>query len=476
MEGIIGKCSNDSIFEEKSLRRKYELNEANMRGDRSVQFCEAISLAVVFFIVSSASWGQPSVVSFEKGSFKVNGHFFFPIGWYGGVKEDFPRMKKDGATVVVQYWQSILQEYSTTHATYPFDASDAGNYQQALVNYLDEVHRNGLMAFVHLPTESAPGAGQRARLMDESFIRAIVGDPRIRDHPALLGWYHGDEVDLAEHDPEITEAYLARDYRTIKTADTTHPVFIVFWGKTGFLRRFPGETGRVYDVLGTDRYPATVGSSAPTSDIKEIREAAKDLSDVFQLQTSNEKGGMLFICQGYGFRNAAGKINPAWDTLHSFGRRNPTPQEAFYSALSPVYWAQERGSGNLGGLLFWDYDYADTEARGTIGTLMHYFAVCQLGSILSASSQRDTSFSPRPVYSMVRRVGDTCYLFTINEGSEAAGPVQVEVRLGNPITSCDELTFPKGTPFRKNVRTISPGVYQLADRWSALQVRIYQLR
>jgi hypothetical protein len=447
----------------------------SVRSERRGYLSLSSIAIVLFFATSDLSTAQPNVVTFENCSFKVSDKFFFPIGWYGGGGRDLGRMKKDGASVVVQYWDGIMRDYSTTDNSYPFDESDLTNYQLSLKRYLDDVQQNGLKVFVHLPTESTPTEGVRPHLIESGFIRDVIADSRIRNHPALLGWYHGDEVDLVAHEPTITYEYLKQNYDAIKSIDVTHPVFLVFWGKDGFLDKFSFKKGRIYDVLGTDRYAATVKSNPPALNLGDVRDAAKDLAEVFYSQTSSNEGSMLFVCQGYGYRNIDGRVNPAWDTLHSFGFRNPTATEVIYSAFSPIYWTQREGRGNLGGLLFWDYDYADSAVRATVGSFIRFFTSNELGTVIRRKNELGSAKSTWPLVSMLRRLGNAYYLLTINEGVQQTGLSSVELTVETRISTIEELAYPEGATSRKRLTMISTRRYRVTDRWDTKQVRVFKL-
>ena len=85
----------------------------------------------------------------------------------------------------------------------------------------------------------------------------------VKDHPALFGWFFGDEPDLAGH--EIFPDSIKRQYEAIKVADPNHPTFLTLtsrfysehnlptWmnGKDSLYYEYPKFT----DVIGFDLYP-----------------------------------------------------------------------------------------------------------------------------------------------------------------------------------------------------------------------------
>jgi hypothetical protein len=66
----------------------------------------------------------------------------------------------------------------------------------------------------------------------------------LRDHPALLGWYHNDEIGL-QHIDEMTARY-----EQIKRLDPNHPAWSMMYQFTQTRDFMPS-----FDITGTDPYP-----------------------------------------------------------------------------------------------------------------------------------------------------------------------------------------------------------------------------
>ena len=82
----------------------------------------------------------------------------------------------------------------------------------------------------------------------------------IKDHPALLGWYIGDEVDAG------AVKFQRRLYQSVAAADDQHPIYGV-QDRTYDLRPF----ANTFDVLGLDCYPI---SQKPVSEVTKMVRAA----------------------------------------------------------------------------------------------------------------------------------------------------------------------------------------------------------
>lgn len=141
----------------------------------------------------------------------------FPLGLYC-VEDplDFPEIAAAGFNLV-QPWRfegGYDERYPAT--------------VEAALAYLDAAQEQGLRVFMSLPLYDEQSS-YYSRFVDPdgrrrgfAAIRERVS--RLRDHPALFGWYLFDEPDhpLAPVDP----ADLRRGYDEIKLADPAHPVGI----------------------------------------------------------------------------------------------------------------------------------------------------------------------------------------------------------------------------------------------------------
>lgn len=154
----------------------------------------------------------------------VDGKPFFPLGMYWGAVEE----KK-------------LEKYCQG----PFNCLMP--YSRVTPAQLDLCHKKGLKAFSNLKNETLHSAWARARKIttqdqvDAFFIEEIN---RVKDHPALLGWYVNDESPVSEV-PERTHLY-----GIFCRMDPNHPTWAVL-DRLYDLREFIPT----YDVLGMDPYP-----------------------------------------------------------------------------------------------------------------------------------------------------------------------------------------------------------------------------
>lgn len=167
-----------------------------------------------------------------------DGERIFPFGIYIGKAEkqgiwkdeDFHlnRIKDAGFNSVLSYLHG--------------DRKDAGSY-------LDKLHELDLYSIFSLSylydghEFYSPVNGQRA----SHRLAELVTE--LKDKPALLSWYTGDEI-------ELSHLLAAREnYEVIKHIDEEHPIFQV----TNKVNMVPELLG-VTDVVGTDPYP--VGSTS----------------------------------------------------------------------------------------------------------------------------------------------------------------------------------------------------------------------
>lgn len=166
----------------------------------------------------------------------VNGKPFFPLGMYWGKVE---------AAKLAKYCEG------------PFNCLMP--YVRATPEDLDLCREKGLMAFVNLKDQTLHSVWARNRKIttqeevDAFFEREIN---KVKDHPALLGWYVNDEAPTMEI-PERTHLY-----SIFRRLDPNHPTWAVL-DRTYDLREFTPT----YDVLGVDPYPV---AKKPLSHITEF--------------------------------------------------------------------------------------------------------------------------------------------------------------------------------------------------------------
>ena len=154
----------------------------------------------------------------------VNGKPFFPLG---------------------MYWGKIDAEKLEKYCEGPFNCLMP--YSRATPEALDMCQAKGLMAFINLKNETLHSEWARhSKITTQEEVDAFFEKEinKVKDHPALLGWYVNDEAPTMEI-PERTHLY-SIFYRL----DPNHPTWAVL-DRTYDLREFTPT----YDVLGVDPYP-----------------------------------------------------------------------------------------------------------------------------------------------------------------------------------------------------------------------------
>lgn len=279
------------------------------------QILSTIILSVMI-IVSNLAYGQsPSVVTFQDNYFRVNGQFFFPIGWYGTFEYDvagrtsgLQNMRNAGANVVLQYSNTVIDCYHPSYGdcegntNRPYD--DPNAYVAALGAFLDAADSASLRVIVHLPIRNVANTA----LLPPLFLQTVVQSATIRNHSALLGWYQADEP---EGDVLVTLANLQQRYTDIRSAYTgtgqqPHPVFVVFANSKDFRQKFNVPNGqKFYDVLMADNYPIAKNDPMPSPELSVTSFQSEKLDSLWGADAENTatSGSMMFVAQGYGEHN-----------------------------------------------------------------------------------------------------------------------------------------------------------------------------
>ena len=154
----------------------------------------------------------------------VNGKPFFPLGMFSGRLQD---------------------EQLERYAKGPFNT--VMPYKRANREDLDRLHAKGLMAFVSLRNELLGTNWARKNgittqnQVDDYYVAEIN---KVKDHPAVLGWYVNDECPATE----IPVRSHLRD--VFWKTDPDHPTWAVL-DRTYDLREFIPT----FDALGMDPYP-----------------------------------------------------------------------------------------------------------------------------------------------------------------------------------------------------------------------------
>ena len=217
----------------------------------------------------------------------VDGKPFFPLG---------------------MYWGGINEQDLDLYACGPFNCLMP--YDPNLTReHLDLCAAHGLKALYNLKdwysfTRWAREGGHTAADADARAEQSILA---LKDHPALLGWYHNDEIGL-QHIGEMTARY-----GQIKRLDPNHPAWSMMYQFTQTRDFMPS-----FDITGTDPYPDGVTEEFRWSG--QSRMTARQRLDTFGKRPVWQ--AVLCYCNAYG-RMAWGrkpddpKIRPATEEVRN---------------------------------------------------------------------------------------------------------------------------------------------------------------
>ena len=168
----------------------------------------------------------------QHGRCIVDGKPFFPLG---------------------MYWLPTLQDVPGGKDGKQLDWYTNGPFN-CVIHYtmwgkkeLDFCHSIGLKALNPINRDIRAclwGRASKPYTKDEAERELIRRVREVKNHPALLGWYIGDELDAA------SVPYQQDLYKIMKAADEQHPIYGV-QDRTYDLRPFT----MTFDVLGLDPYP-----------------------------------------------------------------------------------------------------------------------------------------------------------------------------------------------------------------------------
>lgn len=212
--------------------------------------------------------------------------------------------------------------------------------------YLDEAERVGIAVMVEVPRKWTGRAGPLNLAKIRNLVTANM------DHPALWGWYIGDEPeyawDLSGQDPNHwgSPTTLQSIYQAIKSTGDRHPVALVHWARPR------AEYVDAYDVLMNDWYPKDL--KAGSQDVGEFNYMTRHSYGIWRqglaFAAQNGKDGYIAVGWGQDYTNA---VNP------KPGMRDMTPLEFRYHTYTAI-------AQGVDGMLFWKEGWASPYVRGLV--------------------------------------------------------------------------------------------------------------
>lgn len=186
----------------------------------------------------------------KHGRCIVDGKPFFPLGMYWN--------PGTGKTTTPEDGRSQLDWFTNG----PFNC--VIHYEMMDRQRLDFCQSVGLKTMIGIDPKirkCLSGKISEPYSLEEAKRRLSEHARKIKDHPALLGWYIGDEVDAGGIPLQRTI------YRTVAAADEHHPIYCV-QDRTYDLRPF----SNTMDVLGLDPYPVV---QKPVSEVTKMLKAGR---------------------------------------------------------------------------------------------------------------------------------------------------------------------------------------------------------
>jgi hypothetical protein len=306
--------------------------------------------------------------------------------------------------------------------------------------------------------------------MDNSYIDVLV--PALKNHPALLGWYHLDEPEANQ----VTNGLgwplniIEQWYHEIKKWDPYHPTFLSYGAYQvnddksvnevyTFKKSFPMRNNNIYDVLMEDHYIIDTVYKSPSPNLVIYDKSINSLINRFIYDGKNGTSGTtMLIEQGYG------------DGLPPL--RDPTLEELNYEIMSYLNYAQSISKYNAGGIMFWRYRIASPRLKNDISKFNDYFLRNHLDRVISYDNQNSLVRSSTLRY-FLRVSGDTLFLFAINPGNAT---ISSDLTIaGNGLSQCEELLI--SSPYKKSHVLKSVGSdYLLYDTFSPFQAKVYLIQ
>ena len=263
-------------------------------------------LATTLAPVCSHAQPQPPAVDVENDRMKVNREAVFPLAIYVANNPD--RFAADPGTM-----ERVLDDLANSPFHILINYGGPEGSPETRRQYLDALQERGLFEVYSLKDFYGRGVwGESPYLRgrgEEDAIRAEVH--RLKDHPAILGWYISDE--------EVDAAAVQRHHQWVEETDPSRfTLTLVNQPDPAQLASFL-DAG---DVLAIDPYP--IGNGAPITDVAVYTDAL--------LSAAKGRKPAWVVVQAYGgymcrkdFRDIPGASVPL-DSMRARGRA-PTPRE-----------------------------------------------------------------------------------------------------------------------------------------------------
>lgn len=348
----------------------------------------------------------------------VDGKPFFPLGMYwSSIKADELAVYADSAfNCLMPYGRPTREQLDLAHC----------HGLKVIYSVKDLYHGSRWCpSFVTSPAE------------EDVQLRKFVRD--FRDHPALLAWYLNDELPLTYLDR------LAAHQRWVEEEDPHHPTWVVL-----YQYRQVRDYLDTFDVIGTDPYPIGRKSASEA--------AAWTAETVRQVCGARPVWQVPQLHNWINYKNGDGQS----DSYHT-----PTRDEVRSMAWQCICEGAK-------GLVF--YSWYDVQRNPDVSFDAQWSYLREIAAEIDAATPALLSVEPCPpvavsafpaapvwLHWLLRRHGDTLYLFAVNNG-DADGTLTADLpdgwRLVKAVDGADTLKM-TGDGF--------------LDRLEKLKVRIYRI-
>lgn len=282
-----------------------------VEGDRYLARLLRLALACTVALAALLSapitaGAAPAAVEIERSRLIINDEAIFPLAIYAANNPD--RMLSEPEVM-----KTILRDLADSPFHILINYAGPSGSVEAQRSYLDALQDHGLFEIFSLKDFYTRGVwGESPYLKgrsEQEAISEVVN--RLKDHPAILGWYISDE--------EIDTEAVQRFHQYVTGADPSR--FTLTLVNQPDPRKIAGfyDAG---DILSIDSYP--IGNSGQITDVARY-------TDALVAATQKQKPSW-FVVQAYGgymnrsdFRDRPGATVPL-DEMRTRGRA-PTPRE-----------------------------------------------------------------------------------------------------------------------------------------------------